>query len=49
MAAGLLLDTRSRTWTLLAGGACLLPLLLQMPGVLGIAIGLVAALVIAAS
>jgi transglutaminase-like putative cysteine protease len=49
MAAGPLLDPRSRTWTLLAGGACLLPLLLQMPGVLATAVGAVAVLITAAS
>jgi transglutaminase-like putative cysteine protease len=44
-AAGPLLDPRSRAWALLAAGACLLPLLLQLPASLGIAIGAAAVLV----
>lgn len=38
----LLLDRGSRAWTLLAAGACLLPLLLQLPGLLGTLVGAVA-------
>ena len=45
MAAGPLLDVRSRGWMLLAAGACLLPLLLQLPGILAVTIGLVAVVV----
>ena len=37
------LDAGSRGWTLAAAGACLLPLLLQLPGLLGALTGLVAA------
>ena len=36
------LDPGSRAWTLAAAGACLLPLLLQLPGLLGALTGLVA-------
>lgn len=43
------LDRRARTWSLLAAAACLLPLLLQLPGWLGPGIGAAATLVIAAS
>lgn len=38
----LLLDHGSRAWTLVAAGACLLPLLLQLPGLLGALVGAVA-------
>ena len=38
----LLLDRGSRAWTLAAAGACLLPLLLQLPGLLGALVGAVA-------
>ena len=44
-AGGPLLDPQSRAWALLASGACLLPLLLQLPAGLGIAIGAAAVLV----
>lgn len=44
-AAGPLLDPRSRAWTLAAGGACLLPLLLQLPGALAFAVAAVAVVV----
>ena len=37
------LDRGSRAWTLAAAGACLLPLLLQLPGMLGLLVGVVAA------
>ncbi len=43
------LDPRSRGWTLAAAGACLLPLLLQLPRSLGFGIGFAAALVAALS
>ncbi|HEY0310781.1 MAG TPA: DUF3488 and transglutaminase-like domain-containing protein [Luteimonas sp.] len=43
------LDRRARTWSLLAASACLLPLLLQLPGWLGPGIGAAAALVVAAA
>ena len=36
------LDSTSRAWTLAAAAACLLPLLLQLPGLLGALIGAVA-------
>ncbi len=39
------LDQASRWWTLAAGAACLLPLLLQLPGALAIGIGAVALLI----
>ncbi|WP_458351495.1 transglutaminase TgpA family protein [Luteimonas rhizosphaerae] len=41
----LLLDDGGRRWALLAGGACLLPLLLQLPPTAALAIGLIAAFV----
>jgi transglutaminase-like putative cysteine protease len=44
-----LLDPRSRAWTLLAAAACLLPLLLQLPGAIAIAITGVGLLVAAVS
>ena len=40
-----LLDRRSRAWTLLAAAACLLPLLLQLPGTIALAIAGVGLLV----
>lgn len=40
-----LLDPRTRAWSLVAAGACLLPLLLQLPGMLGAGIGTSAAVV----
>lgn len=43
------LDHGSRAWTLAAGAACLLPLLLQLPGALGTLIGVAAVLVAALS
>ena len=43
------LDPQSRAWTLLAAGACLLPLLLQLPALLGGGIAASAVLVAAAS
>lgn len=43
------LDPQSRAWTLLAAGACLLPLLLQLPGTLALGIGVSALLVAALS
>ena len=49
MSAGPMLDARSRAWTLLAAGACLLPLLLQVAGLLAAVLGGVAVLVAAAS
>jgi transglutaminase-like putative cysteine protease len=49
MSAGPLLDARSRAWVLWATGTCLLPLLLQVSGLLAVALGLVAVLVTAAS
>jgi len=42
--AGPLLDPQSRAWTLLAAATCLLPLLLQLPGILGLVIGAAAVL-----
>ena len=39
MSAAARMDPQSRAWTLLAAGACLLPLLLQLPGLLGAGIG----------
>jgi transglutaminase-like putative cysteine protease len=44
-ASGPVLDASSRGWAWLAAGACLLPLLLQLPGGLGLAIGAAAVLV----
>ncbi len=41
------LDAGGRRWTLLAGAACLLPLLLQLPPTVAFAIGLIAAVVAA--
>jgi transglutaminase-like putative cysteine protease len=43
------LDPQSRGWTLAAGGACLLPLLLQLPAGLAMGIGATALLVAATS
>lgn len=43
------LDVQSRLWTLLAGAACLLPLLLQLPARLAFGIAAVAVLVVAAT
>ena len=43
------LDPQSRLWTLGAAGVCLLPLLLQLPVMLGFGIGVTALLVAAAS
>ena len=45
MAAGPALDVRSRVWTLAAAGVCLLPLLLQLPGMLALALAAVAVVV----
>jgi transglutaminase-like putative cysteine protease len=43
------LDPSSRAWTLLAAGACVLPLLLQLPGSLALGIGIAGGLVAALS
>ena len=48
-AVSLTLDRQSRLWALLAAATCLLPLLLQLPARLGIAMGCVALLVAATS
>jgi len=47
--ATIALDVQSRFWTLLAAGACLLPLLLQLPARLAFGIAAVAVLVAAAT
>lgn len=49
MAAGPALDARSRVWALLAAATCLLPLLLQLPWLLAVALAVVAVLVTAVS
>ncbi|HEX2595151.1 MAG TPA: DUF3488 domain-containing protein, partial [Luteimonas sp.] len=43
------LDPQSRAWTLAAAGLCLLPLLLQLPALLGVGVGVTALLVAAVS
>ena len=49
MSTSATLDQKARAWSLLAAGTCLLPLLLQLPGLLDVGIGVVAALVLAAT
>ena len=43
MSTSATLDQKARAWSLLAAGTCLLPLLLQLPGLLDVGIGVVAA------
>ncbi|MDB6164735.1 MAG: transglutaminase-like superfamily protein [Xanthomonadaceae bacterium] len=43
------LDAQSRVWVLLAAGACLLPLILQLPSLVALGLGAAAVLVVAAS